>query len=95
MVFLTPSTRPHYFIFYVPAFISLAEIAREHMDRVFLWASLFVAVLLIAFTAEGVVGKSFNDFLEGLKVPVMGMAILCLGLQFALWSRWRRRFFRV
>jgi hypothetical protein len=81
MVLFNPSTRPHYFIFYVPAFCSLLEMAKvQVMTRWFLMGSLASATLLIAFTAEGVVGKTINDQLEAWSVPTVGMIILCVAL---------------
>jgi hypothetical protein len=88
MALFNPSTRPHYFIFYVPAFCSLLEMAKvQVMTRWFLVGSVISATLLIAFTAEGVVGKTINDQLEAWSVPTVGMIILCIALAKYAFSR--------
>ena len=84
MVFLNPSTRPHYFIFYVPAFCSLLQILALATEKAYLLLLLSVSTLLIAFTAEGVVGKQLNDKLEMWSVPTVGMLLLCVGLMVCL-----------
>lgn len=76
-VFLNPSTRPHYFIFYVPAFCSLLEIIYSRGRTFGLTLGLMLSTLLIAFTAEGVVGKELNETLEAASVPTYGMILLC------------------
>jgi|GEM_PF-880109 len=76
MTFLNSSTRPHYFIFYVPAFCSIVEILRKEHSAV-VQGLLALSTLLIAFTVEGVVGKSLNDRLESLSIPTVGMLFLC------------------
>ena len=60
MTLLNPSTRPHYFIFFVPGFCSVMEILYQEYSKTFLAVSAFVAMLLIAFTAEGVLGKALR-----------------------------------
>lgn len=78
MVFLNPSTRPHYFIFYVPAFCSMVVFGmRKHKDAPTAQWLTGVACLLIAFTAEGVVGKNWNEYLESRSYPTLGMLLLC------------------
>ncbi len=85
MTFLTPSARPHYLIFLVPAFVSLAEQARVAVQgRALFKAAVSIAVVFVALTAEGVIGKYYNDILEEWKIPVMGIAILCIALWIAL-----------
>jgi hypothetical protein len=86
MVFLNPSTRPHYFIFLLPAMASAFELAsalRGSVERRVFAATMASALLFIAFTAEGVVGKALNDRLEQLGVPTIGMFLLCIAL---LWQ---------
>lgn len=85
MVFINPSSRPHYFVFYIPAMCSLVEIWRSNArgnsllltGAVFSWA-------LIALTAQGVVGKDLNNMLELLSVPTLGMVVLCATLTVAV-----------
>ncbi|NBX69900.1 MAG: DUF2029 domain-containing protein [Proteobacteria bacterium] len=85
-VLLNPSTRPHYFIFYVPAFCSIYEILLHRTRSIYLNTTLAIATLLIAFTTEGVVGKKVNEILEANSVPTYGMVILCT-LLFVLISK--------
>jgi hypothetical protein len=88
MALLNPSTRPHYFIFYVPAFASLVELIKDNPGRRWLTFSTGVSCLLIAFTAEGVVGKSWNESLESASIPTWGMIILCVALALGLKRAW-------
>lgn len=80
MTFLNPSTRPHYFIFYVPAFCVLLGVMHENVANWWVKLSTVLSVLMIAFTAQGVTGKELNDKLELLSVPTWGMLILCVAL---------------
>lgn len=78
MVLVTPSTRPHYLFFLVPAFISIAELAFARRAYALL-GGLSVAFAAIALTAEGVVGHTLNQWLERWKFPVWGILLLtCL-----------------
>ncbi|MBM4317775.1 MAG: DUF2029 domain-containing protein [Deltaproteobacteria bacterium] len=81
MAFLNPSTRVHYFIFYLPAFCAVVSDGTNGTaySRRILTAGI-LSFVLVALTMEGVVGKSFNNTLEGLSVPTLGAAILLLGL---------------
>jgi hypothetical protein len=90
-VFLNPSTRPHYILFYIPAFGSLFLFLREEMpERWLVVASIFISVLLIAFTAEGVVGHNLNDQMELMSLPTYGMIIVCCLLPLEIFLRTRR-----
>ncbi len=83
-VLLNPSTRPHYFIFYIPAFCSILEVIYSNSySKVLTWGLIF-STLLIAFTAEGVVGKQWNEWLEHANFPTYGMVLLCLVLTVAV-----------
>lgn len=84
-VLLNPSTRPHYFIFYVPAYcILINRLQLKDWSKTAIGCLTLVSALLIAFTAEGVVGKPLNELLEAASIPTYGMLILCLSLLFAL-----------
>ena len=83
-VFLNPSSRPHYFIFYLPAFCSLMEIVYRRTKSAELVIGAIVSTFLIAFTAEGITGKRLNDTFEFKSVPTYGMIILCLILIYAI-----------
>jgi len=86
-VFLNPSTRPHYFIFYIPAFCSVLEIIYKKGKTLGLKIGLILSTLLIAFTAEGVVGKAWNESLEAASVPTYGVILLCAILGWAIVTR--------
>lgn len=80
MALLNSTSRPDHTVFYLPAFASALEIASSARLR---WgkAGITVALLLIAFTAQAVVGsRAVNDQLELWRVPVAGMIVLCLSL---------------
>lgn len=73
MALLNPSTRPHYFIFYVPAYCSLFQLMGEGWRE---RAWMAVSVILLAFTAQGAVGREWNNQLESWSIPTVGMLIL-------------------
>ena len=83
MIFLNPSTRPHYYVFYVPAFASLGHFIKLSHKKD-LAVCFLLSVLLVAFTAEGVVGKRLNDDWEAWSIPTIGMLLLCLALGMAI-----------
>ena len=83
-VFLNPSSRPHYFIFYIPAFCSILEVIYSHSRTWVLTLGLIISTLMIAFTAEGVVGKHWNEILEAASIPTYGMLLLIIVLGFAI-----------
>ena len=83
-VFLNPSSRPHNFIFYIPAFCSILEVIYSHSRTWVLTLGLIISTLMIAFTAEGVVGKHWNEILEAASIPTYGMLLLIIVLGFAI-----------
>lgn len=89
--FLNPSTRPHYFIFYVPAFASAIQMVWfEKEVAVSRWAHgvvLTLSVLLVAFTTDAVLGKHLNDRVELLSLPTLGSALAVGWLLFLLAQR--------
>lgn len=86
MVFVNPSSRPHYFIFYVPAFCSVLEILYlEQRGRV-PSTLIFISTLLVAFTTDLFTGKSLNDTLEFQNVPTWGLLCACVALLVTLKS---------
>lgn len=76
-VFLNPSTRPHYYIFYIPAYCAVAE---QTMLEKWRWTNWQIALLLsgvlVALTQEGVIGRSWNNQLEMWSIPTYGMLLL-------------------
>ena len=85
--FLNPSTRPHYFILYVPAAASVLEVIYATQSKRLMTAGLVVATLLIAFTVEGVVGKELNNKMEAFSLPTYGFLVLTIVLMVALRKR--------
>jgi hypothetical protein len=84
-VFLNPSTRPHYFNFYIPAYcILIHRLNFKEWAKSVTGCLTLVSTLLIAFTAEGVVGKPLNEILEAASIPTYGMMILCISLLIAI-----------
>lgn len=74
MVLLNPSSRPHYFVFYLPAFALLCALAREKGGAFKpILASCFT---LICLTVQSVVGKDLNDQLEHFDLPTLGLFLL-------------------
>lgn len=81
MAFLNPSSRPHYFIFYVPAFCSALEgiYLNQNLKRIG-WALMGVSIILVAFTTDFFTGKGLNDTLEFKNIPTVGLLLACLTL---------------
>lgn len=80
MVFLSPMTRVHYLVFLLPAYASLAERLLSHPAPA-ARALFFLSLALVAFTAEGVVGKSLAHQFEWWNLPTLGVALLLIGLR--------------
>lgn len=76
MALLNPSTRVHYFIFYVPAFLAVLEFSFAQNRRKLQWG-IYAVFALIALTMQGVVGKKLNDILEFQNFPTWGAILLC------------------
>lgn len=82
LAFLNPSTRPHYYVFYLPALAYLLQRWIEQGASVIYKLMVIGSVILIAASQEGVTGKALNNLLEAWSVPTYGMALLCaLALQ--------------
>lgn len=85
MAFLNPSTRVHYFIFYVPAFCSvIGSIIKDGKRSVSLIVTAVLSFVAIALTTEGVVGKGLNNNLEALSIPTWGFVLLLCGMVLVL-----------
>lgn len=94
MTLLNPSTRPHYFIFYVPALcLAIEATAFSREARPWALVTTIASFVLIALTAEGVVGKTLNNQMEAWSLPTYGMLGLFLVACWALFStrEWSRR----
>jgi hypothetical protein len=83
MAMLNSTTRPDYFIFFVPAFISI-PFAIKHSPRPVLYrVGLFISLALIAFITEWTLGsRDLTHYLESLRIPVIGVLLLCF-MQFS------------
>jgi hypothetical protein len=82
MTVVNSSTRPDYFVFFVPAFAALAEMgAAKIWARISPWG-VFVSFALIALISEWVLGgnRDLGHKLELLRLPVVGMLVLCATL---------------
>jgi len=85
MALLNSSTRPDYFIFFVPAFASIVEIWQNHKVGWSYISATLLSIFLIAFTTEWVLGsKELNNLVESWRVPAVGMIVLCIILHMLL-----------
>lgn len=84
MVFLNPSSRPHYFIFYIPIFCSVLELFLGEGRKSFAMALVWTSTLLIAFTTDFFIGKSLNDTLEFKNIPTVGFILVIFALMLGL-----------
>lgn len=87
MAFLNPSTRPHYFIFYIPAYAALVELSFAQGTAFVLQAGLLLSGALVALTAQGILGKTLNDRAEAASLPTYGALILCVVLAWVVSRR--------
>lgn len=79
MGLLNSTTRPDYFIYFVPAFASLPLLVEKEKLKKVYYIGLTVSVLLIAFITEWVLGsRELTHHLESLRIPVLGILLLCL-----------------
>lgn len=79
MGLLNSTTRPDYFIYFVPAFASLPLLIEKKDTKKVYYFGLTLSVLLIAFITEWVLGsRDLTHHLESLRVPVLGVLLLCL-----------------
>jgi hypothetical protein len=76
MAFLSPATRPHYYIFYLPSAAWLLGLYKTKTLTKVETFWLVVSIALIALSQEGAVGKYWNDRLEEWNVPTYGMIVL-------------------
>jgi len=79
MGLLNSTTRPDYFIYFVPAFVSLSLLIQHQKQKRIFHLGLVISVLLISFITEWTLGsRELTHYLEGLRVPVLGILLLCL-----------------
>ncbi len=75
---LTPSARVHFWVFAIPAFCqALQNLGVEKVFRSTKGGLLLLSLFLIAFTTQAIWGKNLNDHLEYLRVPIVGLFLLC------------------
>ncbi len=84
MTFLNPSTRPHYFIFYLPAYCAALDILYRQTAQLWLQVGVVVSAMLVALTTQGVLGKALSFQAEMHSLPTMGALILCAALALAV-----------
>jgi hypothetical protein len=87
MTFLNPSTRPHYFIFYLPAYCAVLDMLYQQSAQTLLKVGVILSAILVALTTQGVLGKALSFQAEMHSLPTMGALILCLGLALAVTRR--------
>ena len=79
MALLNSTTRPDYFIYFLPAFASLGVLIQTQPKKIVYRYGILVSVLLISFITEWVLGsRDLTHYLEGLRIPVLGIMTLCL-----------------
>lgn len=79
MAMLNSTTRPDYFIFFVPAFISIPLLTNNEKAAKLYQFGLFISVALISFITEWTLGsRELTHYLEALRIPVLGIVLLCL-----------------
>ena len=79
MGLLNSTTRPDYFIFFVPAFCALSELRNSISTKV----GIAISLLLIAFITEWTLqSRDLSHRLESWRVPVLGIMLLCSLLWF-------------
>ena len=79
MGLLNSTTRPDYFIYFVPAFSSLPLWISQQPRKGLFKLGVTISVVLIAFITEWTLGsRELTHYLEGLRIPVLGIIILCL-----------------
>lgn len=79
MSLLTPSARVHFWVFGVPAFCEVIKrIELEGGYKRVKGIVLILSLFMIAFTTETVIGKPLNDYMEYLRVPMIGLFLVAL-----------------
>jgi len=83
MAMLNSTTRPDYFIFFVPAFTAIPLTLKKNFRPALYRVGLFVSLALIAFITEWTLGsRELTHQLESLRIPVIGILLLCF-MQFS------------
>ena len=79
-VFLNSSSRPDYFMFYLPGFCFMVSQWRENtgIEKV----CVILSFVFIALTQQAVLGRDWNITLQYARVPVVGMALLVFAQTF-------------
>ncbi len=75
-------TRPHYYMFYLPAIAGLLEQASLRRANGFStvgpWLAVMAFTLTVGLTAEAVVGRQWNHVFQHANIPLFGMVFLGL-----------------
>jgi Glycosyltransferase family 87 len=78
MALLNSTTRPDYFIYFVPAFGSIVLLSQTSPHRKQYQWGLAASLVLIAFITEWTLGsRELTHYLESLRIPVLGILLLC------------------
>ncbi len=79
MAMLNSTTRPDYFIYFVPSFASLPLLIEHSSKKLIYQLGTFISILLIAFITEWTLGsRELTHYLESIRIPVLGIILLCL-----------------
>jgi len=79
MALLNSGSRADYFIFYLPAFCSVAEYLLFRRAGAWFWSATLTAAAIFALLTEWVLqSRELNHRLEDMRIPVVGMLILCV-----------------
>ncbi len=74
MVFINPSSRPDYLVFYVPAIAALGEMWLNGERPRWALPALLLSLAPISLCTEWVWGsRDLNHAIEAMRVPVLGM----------------------
>ncbi len=80
MVFINPSSLGHYLVFLVPGvaagFELLDRLPNSVCEKILMWGG----ALIIMVVVDGMIGRTASHALQKIRIPAMGMLILCAGL---------------
>jgi len=80
MIFLNPSSLGHYLVFLVPGLAAGLDILDRIPGSIFDKFCIWGGALIIMVVVDGMIGRSTSHALQKMRVPAMGMLLLCIGL---------------
>ena len=80
MIFLNPSSLGHYLVFLVPGVAAGLELTDRLPNSVFEKVLVWGGALIIMLVVDGMMGRTASHALQKMRIPAMGMLILCAGL---------------